>query len=190
MNGYCIKLVVGPTPHKMLKQIKCASLRRTRLISVIVHLKYIKVAETVAKRFHLRKGDLLICRSVGSFDHIAKCALVESDEPGILFPDIIIRARFNAKMIPEFAREFIQTQPGRTHFQQNARTAVGTWTIGGADIANLPIPLPLIPIQRQIVARVAKGRAEIAKLKADAKASGDAAKFDVEAMILGTRHVE
>jgi hypothetical protein len=51
--------------------------------------------------------------------------LVEADEPGILFPDIIIRARFNGKILPDFAREYIQSRPGRTYFQQNARTAVG-----------------------------------------------------------------
>lgn len=182
INGYCIKPVAGPTPYKMLK---LSALRPSGLD--LSESKYISVPDKTAKRFHLCKGDLLICRSVGSFDHIAKCALVEVDEPGILFPDIIIRARFNAKMLPEYAREFIQTKPGRTHFQQNARTAVGMWKIGGADIASLPIPLPPLPVQRQIVERVAKRRAEIARLKADAKARTDAAKANVEAMVLGTK---
>lgn len=185
MHGYCIKPVTVPSPHKMLK---LSALRAAGLD--LSESKYIKVPDKIAKRFHLYKGDLLICRSVGSFDHIAKCALVESEEPSILFPDIIIRARFNAKMIPEYAREFIQTKPGKTYFQQNARTAVGMWKIGGADIANLPIPLPPLSIQRKIVERVAKRRDEIARLKADAKAAADAAKTDVEAMILGTTSVE
>jgi type I restriction enzyme S subunit len=185
MNGYCIKPVAGPTPYKMLK---LNALRPAGLD--LSASKYIDVPDETAKRFHLRKGDLLICRSVGSFDHIAKCALVESDEPSVLFPDIIIRARFNGKMLPEYAREFIQTKPGRTYFQQNARTAVGMWKIGGADIANLPIPLPPLRMQHQIVERVAKRREEIARLKADAKTRADAAKADVEAMILGTKLVE
>ena len=184
MNGYCIKPVAGPTPYKMLKlnALQPAGLDMSKS-------KYINVPDKTAKRFHLCRGDLLICRSVGSFDHIAKCALVETDEPSILFPDIIIRARFNAKMIPEYVREFIQTKPGRTYFQQNARTAVGMWKIGGADIANLPLPLPPLHIQREIVERVAKRREEIARLKADAKARLEEAKADVEAMILGTKAV-
>ena len=37
--------------------------------------------------------------------------------------------------------------------------------------------------------RVDAGRAEIAKLKAEAKARTDAAKADIEAMILGTKPV-
>jgi hypothetical protein len=184
MNGYCIKPVAGPTAYKMLKlnALQPAGLD-------LVQSKYIDVPERIAMRFHLRKGDLLICRSVGSFDHIAKCALVESDEPSILFPDIIIRARFTEAMVPEYAREFIQTKVGRTWFQQNARTAVGMWKIGGADIAAFPIPLPPTDVQRQIVERVAKRRHEIAKLRADADARAKAAKADVEAMILGTKPV-
>jgi len=185
MNGYCIKPVADPTPHRMLK------LNALRLDGLdLTASKYVRVSDKIANRFHLCKGDLLICRSVGSFEHIAKCALVESDEPGILFPDIIIRARFNAKVLPEFAREFIQSTAGRTYFQQNARTAVGMWKIGGADIASLPIPLPSLSIQRQIVERVANQRAEIAALKADAQARADTAKADVEAMILGTKPVD
>jgi hypothetical protein len=39
------------------------------------------------------------------------------------------------------------------------------------------------------VERVARRRNEIAKLKADAKARTEAAKADVEAMILGTKPV-
>lgn len=185
MNGYCIKPVAGPTPYKMLK---LSALRPSGLD--LSESKYINVPENTARRFHLCKGDLLICRSVGSFDHIGKCALVEADEPRILFPDIIIRAKFNAKMLPEYAREFIQSKAGRTYFQQNARTAVGMWKIGGADIANLPIPLPTMAVQRQIVEHVMRRRHEIAKLKADAKVRAEAAKADVEAMILGTKKVE
>ncbi|MDA1278086.1 MAG: hypothetical protein O2960_29165 [Verrucomicrobia bacterium] len=184
MNGYCIRPVTGPTPHKMLKLNALTPAGLDLSAS-----KYVKVPDKVAERFHLCKGDLLICRSVGSFDHIAKCVLVESDQPAILFPDIIIRARFNEKILPKYAREFVQSKLGRIYFQQNARTAVGMWKIGGADIANLPIPLPPLPAQQQIVERVARQLAEIAKLKADGKTRADAAKADVEAMILGTKPV-
>jgi restriction endonuclease S subunit len=51
------------------------------------------------------------------------------------------------------------------------------------------VPLPPLPIQRQIVERVTTRRNEIARLKADAKARADAAKAYVEAMILGTKKV-
>jgi hypothetical protein len=58
------------------------------------------------------------------------------------------------------------------------------------ELRSLQVPLPPVFVQRQIVERVARRREEIARLKADARTCADAAKADVEAMILGTKPVE
>jgi type I restriction enzyme S subunit len=137
MNGYCIKPVQVETPYKMLK---LSALTPAGLD--VRQSKFVKVSDRIAQRFHIRKGDLLICRSVGSYDYVAKCTLVEEDRADVLFPDIIIRARFNESILPEFAREVIQTPLGRSHFLSNARTAVGMWKIGAEDIRRFPIPVP------------------------------------------------
>ena len=50
-------------------------------------------------------------------------------------------------------------------------------------MSNSPFP------SRKAIDRIELHRIEIAKLKADAKARADAAKADVEAMILGTKPV-
>ncbi len=184
MNGYCIRPVGTKTKHKMLK---LSALRPEGLD--LTESKYVKVPEKIAKRFHISKGDLLICRSVGSFDHIAKCALVEEDRPDILFPDIIIRARFNDMILPEYAGALIQSPIGRLWFQKNARTAVGMWKIGGGDIAGFPIPLPPLSVQRAIMERVEAGRAEIAREREAADRLRRETQADVEAMILGAKPV-
>ena len=108
--------------------------------------------------FSLRKDDLLICRSVGSYDMVAKCGVVEADAPDILFPDTIIRARLKPGLLPAYVREVMQTPLGRSHFQSNARTAVGMWKIGADDIASFPIPLPPLAVQRKLVEAVTGGR--------------------------------
>jgi type I restriction enzyme S subunit len=184
MNGYCIKPVQTPTPHKMLR---LSALTPEGL--KIQESKFIKVSETTAQRFHLRKGDLLICRSVGSYEYVPKCALVEEDKSDILFPDIIIRARFRETLLPEFAREVIQTPLGRSYFQSNARTAVGMWKIGAEDIQNFPIPVPSLEIQREIVDMVNRHRARIAKEREAAEARQIRAVREVEEMILGSNRV-
>ena len=46
-----------------------------------------------------------------------------------------------------------------------------------------------VPVQRQIVERVARRRDQIAKLKADPEARADAERADVEAMIRGIKAV-
>jgi type I restriction enzyme S subunit len=184
MNGFCIKPVADPTPHKMLK---LSALSPAGLD--LAQTKFVKVSERTAGHFSLRRGDLLICRSVGSYDLVAKCAVAQEDRPDVLFPDIIIRARFNNAMLPEFAREIIQTPLGRSYFQSNARTAVGMWKIGAEDIQDFPIPLAPLDVQRRIVGMVSKRRAEIAAARqAAAKKSAEIAQ-EVEDMILGKRAV-
>ncbi|MFZ5585496.1 MAG: restriction endonuclease subunit S [Thermodesulfobacteriota bacterium] len=183
-NGYCIKPVSQVTPYKMLK---LNALQPGGLD--VSQSKFVKVTPKIAERFHIAKNDLLICRSVGSFDHVAKCALVEEDHPDILFPDIIIRVRFNARIDPRYAREVIQTSVGRAWFQKNARTAVGMWKIGGGDIEDFPMPLPPLPVQRELVAKIAVRREQIAALKAQAAQKEERAKAEVEAMVLGERLV-
>ena len=184
MNGYCIKPVQTQTPYKMLK---LSALTPAGLD--VRKAKFVKVSERIAQRFHIRKGDLLICRSVGSYEYVAKCALVEEDRPDVLFPDIIIRARVAETILPEFMREVIQTSLGRSHFQSNARTAVGMWKIGAEDIRNFPIPVPPLEVQREIVETVNCQRARIAEeCKAVEQRQAQVTR-EVEELILGVRPV-
>lgn len=185
MNGYCIKPVSGPTPYKMLK---LSALKPSGLD--LSETKFVQVSESVARRFALSKRDLLICRSVGSYNLVAKSALVEECHPEVLFPDIIIRCRMKTSLLPEFVREVVQSPLGRAYFQSNARTAVGMWKIGADDIRTFPIPVPPLPIQENIVADLEALRAAIKCLHDQAKAEREKAKQAIEAMILGTEPVQ
>jgi type I restriction enzyme S subunit len=104
MNGYCIKPVAGPTPHKMLKlnALNPAGLDLTAS-------KFIAIPDKIAKRFSIRKADLFICRSVGSHDHLAKCALATEDAANIVFPDTMIRVRLKDSLLAEYVGEVAQT---------------------------------------------------------------------------------
>ena len=183
-NGFCIKPVAGPTPHKMLK-LNALNPRGLDLNAT----KYIRVAEKTANQFHIRAGDLLMCRSVGSYEHIAKCAVVRNDDPSVLYPDIIIRVRFNESVLPDFVREVVQSSVGRSHFLSNARTAVGMWKIGAEDIRNFPLPLPPLAIQRRIMDKIAAGRARIARERETAQTLARQIGADMEAYLLGTKTV-
>jgi restriction endonuclease S subunit len=61
--------------------------------------------------------------------------------------------------------------------------------INSEELRNLQVPLPPLPAQQAIMRRVDNGLAEISELEADARARADAAKADVEAMILGIKKV-
>jgi type I restriction enzyme, S subunit len=181
-NGFCIRPVQTPTPYKMLK---LNALTPDGLD--VEQVKFVDVPASVAERFRIRRGDLLICRSVGSYDHIAKCALVDGDWDNILFPDIIIRIILTDGLLPEYVREVIQTPLGRSFFQSNARTAVGMWKIGADDIRSFPIPVPPLDVQRQIIQSVGRQRRRIAEEKAKAQENLAVAVRETEEMILGAR---
>lgn len=184
-NGYCIRPVKQKTAHKMLK---LNALQPNGLD--LTETKYVKVSNEIGKRFQIAKGDLLICRSVGSYSHIAKCAIVTEDHPDIVFPDIIIRVRFNKKILPAYAREVIQSSIGRAWFQQNARTAVGMWKIGGSDINEFPMPLPELSIQRKLVDEISNKRQIITALITSETQKFHQANIETEQMVRGFRNIE
>ncbi len=184
-NGYCIKPVTGPTPHKMLKlnALNPAGLDLTAS-------KFVKVSDQIAERFSLHKDDILICRS-NAYEYVAKCALVRENQQAYLFPDIIIRACVKPSVFPEFVTEVIQTPLGRSYFQINSRRAVGgMWKISANDILKFPLPLPPLSVQKQIIERVAAGREEIAREREVADRLAREINAEIEAMILGTKAVE
>ena len=183
-NGFCIKPVAGPTPHKMLK---LNALTPSGLD--LAATKYIRVPDKTAHQFHIRRGDLLMCCSVGSYDHIAKCAVVQEDDPSVLYPDIIIRVRFNDSVLPDYVREVVQTSVGRSHFLSNARTAVGMWKIGAEDIRSFPLPLPPLATQRRIIEKVADGRTRIVREREAAHTLAGQIAADMEAYLVGTKKV-
>jgi type I restriction enzyme S subunit len=140
--------------------------------------------------FGLRSGDVLMCRTNGTLALVGMSALVETNLPNLIFPDKLIRVRCKANILPAYFWMLVQLPFARSQIESVARTAVGNYAIGSEDIWAMRFPLPPLTVQQAIVNRVEAGRAEIAALKAEAQARVDAAKADVEAMILGTRFVD
>ncbi len=76
-----------------------------------------------------------------------------------------------------------------TIISEQAKIAIGARMprISPLALLDFSIPLPPLEDQAHIMANINTQRAEIAKLKAESKARLEAAKTDVEAMILGTK---
>jgi type I restriction enzyme S subunit len=151
--------------------------------------KFIADSEQVRRNFELRAGDVLICRTNGTLDYVGMSALIREDEANMIFPDKLIRIRASEKMAPEFLWFVLQTPPLRAQIETAARTAVGNYAIGGADIWDFDFPLPPLAIQKQLVAEVTAAREQIAAQRASAaKLAADTAR-EVEEMILGQRPI-
>lgn len=87
-----------------------------------------------------------------------------------------------------FVLEFLKSPAGLR--QMERRMTGGLYpAITQDELNKVRVPSPPVLAQRQIVERVTTRRAEIARLKVDAKAAMEAARAGVEAMILGTKPV-
>ncbi len=92
-----------------------------------------------------------------------------------------------AVLLPSFLATYLQCR--QADLLKLVKWSTTVQSINSEELEAFPIPLPTLPTQQQIVEKVAKRREEIAKLKAEAKGRADAAKEDMEAMILGTKKV-
>lgn len=146
--------------------------------------------ERYRSEFDLKAGDVLMCRTNGTLALVGMSALVESNMSNLIFPDKVIRVRCGPKLLPGFLWKLLQMPFARSQIEAAARTAVGNYAIGTDDILALRFSLPSLSVQQTMMERVDAARAEIAKLRAEAKARADVAKADVEAMILGEKIVE
>jgi len=141
------------------------------------------------QEFALRAGDVLMCRTNGTLALVGMSALVRKDLQDTIFPDKLIRVRCKPNILPAYFATLVKTRLVRSQIEAAARTAVGNYAIGSEDIWALRFPLPPLNVQQKLMRRVEAGLVEVAELRKDVKARGEAAKAQVEAMILGTKPV-
>ncbi|MEX0678712.1 MAG: hypothetical protein WD063_16660 [Pirellulales bacterium] len=152
-------------------------------------MKYIDVPNKEMSSLRLEPGDLVVCEG-NSADLVGRPALWRGEIPDCVHQNHILKVRVDrTRAIPEYLLEYMHSAPARNYFRARAKFTTNLASINSSDLRELSLPMPRLNVQNQIVARVAKRRLEIAKLKADAKARAHAAKADVEAMILGTKPV-
>lgn len=154
-------------------------------------IKYIDVPDKELASLRLEPGDLLFVEGNGSRDELGRCALWNGEIADCVHQNHILKVRPDpSQLLSAYAMTWFNTSTGKEHFFRNVKTSSGLGSINSTELRAAPIPLPSVPLQRKLADRVANQRAAITELKADAKASVDAAKADMEAMILGTKPVE
>jgi len=152
-------------------------------------IKYIDVPDKEFASLRLEPGDLVVCEG-NSAELVGRPAMWRGEIPDCVHQNHILKVRVDrSKVMPEYLLEYMSSAPARNHFRARAKFTTNLASINSNDLRELSVPLPPIGIQQATIKRVAAGRAEIAKLKADAAARADAAKADVEAMILGVMPV-
>lgn len=160
----------GPSKQATkLRVLKISAVTKGRLD--LDEFKYLADSATVRETFNLRAGDILMCRTNGTIQYVGMSALVERDVEATVFPDKVIRVRVDkSRVLPAFLWRLLQTPAIRRQIEGAARTAVGNFAIGGADIRALMVPLPPLKEQMKLAEALNDAKARVAKLRDEADA--------------------
>jgi len=120
-------------------------------------LKYIALGETELGRYRLLQGDILFNRT-NSKELVGKCAVF--NEPGDwVFASYLIRVRLESKLIlPQFAADFLNAPAGRLQIDRLSRQIIGMTNINAEEIKEILLPVPPMPVQRELLAAMDKAR--------------------------------
>ena len=117
-------------------------------------LKYCSLSDSEATRFRLETGDLIFIRTNGVLDRLGSCAVYSGEPANALFASYLIRARLKQGYImPDFASYFFSSDFGTGVIAGRATPASdGKYNLNTAAIDSLPVPLPALDEQCEVVA--------------------------------------
>lgn len=106
------------------------------------------------KRAVLEQGDVLVVEGNGSLSQIGRVALWDIDDPNARHQNHLIRVRCGPDMEPAFLLEWLASPDGRERLVHMAASAAGLFTLNLTKIRDLEVPVPRMPEQLRIVARL------------------------------------
>jgi type I restriction enzyme S subunit len=117
-------------------------------------IKTIGLTEREFEKTRLEKGDLLIVEGNGSKDQIGRLAIWDGSVEPCVHQNHLIRVRLSERVLPKFAVYWFSSQEGRAQIEHVASSTSGLYTLSVSKIGSLELPLPPLPEQRRIVARI------------------------------------
>jgi hypothetical protein len=128
-----------------------ANVHRDRLDLSEVH--QIELFGDELNKLRLQPADLLIVEGNGSKTEIGRCALWDGSIEDCVHQNHIIRVRYLAGL-PGYLNAYWNSPPGNTWIMKQAASTSGLYTLSVSKVAALPVPLPPLAEQEQIVAEV------------------------------------
>jgi len=104
-------------------------------------------------KLRLEKGDLLIVEGNGSPSEIGRCAIWSGEIADCIHQNHIIRVR---PLIanPAFMSIYWNSPDGSSRVKNKAASTSGLYTLSVSKVASLPVPLPSLREQTEIVSQV------------------------------------
>lgn len=114
----------------------------------------IGLTEAEFEKTNLVSGDLLIVEGNGSIEQIGRVALWNEEIKGCVHQNHLIRWRRKTDAIPKFVLFWLMSPKGRSSLMDLASTTTGLHTLSISKVSAVPIELPSLDEQHEIVHRV------------------------------------
>jgi type I restriction enzyme S subunit len=154
-NGYSKKPDNAADGIPILR-ISAGTVRKDGIVAEEEH-KLIGGVSTAQKgQYELQPGDLLACRFNGNRSLVGRLSLYLGYlriKP--IYPDKLIRLRLLSQFVlPKLVRCFGESDVVRKDIETYCATTVGNWGISASNLKEVRIPLPPLPEQHRIEAKV------------------------------------
>lgn len=117
-------------------------------------IERIGVADSELEKLLLKAGDLLIVEGNGSKDQIGRLAIWDGSIDPCVHQNHLIKVRLSERVLPKWVLFWLLSPRGRKHIEEVSSSTSGLYTLSINKVAALPVAVPSLEEQRQIVAEV------------------------------------
>lgn len=129
------------------------------------NIREIKITDNEAQQYKLDYNDMLVIRVNGSEDIVGRFILYDINEDWI-YCDHLIRLKYDTtKIDPYYLYYYAQTNIVREYIKANMVSSAGQNTINQGTIDNIPLMLPILEEQEEIVRQVKKAFEKLDKIE-------------------------
>ena len=129
-------------------------------------MKYGILSNAELERVLVNEGDILVVRTNGSANLVARCAVVPTLSEPTAFASYLIRLRCDRQIIsPDYLQLMLKHLRTSGQLFNLARTTAGQYNVSLGRLRSAKIPIPSLPEQRRIVVYLDDLQAKVDALK-------------------------